>query len=257
MALSKIKTYVNDEVSITVKYTSSTKKWSATSVGLSNYSVYQEVETNSDYKNDYYVVFRTSTVLISLAENLSTDDSIFSVNLASFAVATVTYSYPLAVPTEDTPSYIAKLNSRITALEAENTTLKAQLATLTPKYPWQKFYQGFTKRIEFDGCYEISGYVWLDYYIEEFIKTMDITIVEGEETFLLNSEYLFIFNDNKLDTHFIRVVPSEGIAYLDEIHGGNKTSNLDDETYRFEVDFALEKEYPIRTKFNYVFKKVA
>ena len=117
---------------------------------------------------------------------------------------------------DSTNSYCIEIvDAKILTLETENAALRAQLTTLTPKYPWQNFYEGFDERVEYYDSvhkftYNIRG-------IYESASTI-LQLIINKAALNTDYEYLLILSDDNGQMIFILIDTSTFEAYLNEIN---------------------------------------
>ena len=218
-----------------------------------NCTLTQKTETNPAYKNNYYLIFKSEYEIVSFPDNPNSEDNLKLISNV-FEVATVTYTYPIAVPTEDTPSYIEKLNAKIAALEAENATLKEAINnTLRPKYPWHEVpeYADYTERLEFMSNYNnVMQHIYYTYNSstsELFIYTTNAP------QYCSGTEFLCIICTYDR-TCFFRINYIEKICYKDQEHAGYLYANLNYRIPNYALPFTNSTPDEKRA-FDYVFMK--
>ena len=145
---------------------------------------------------------------------------------------------------------------QIEELKAENTALKAQIATLKPKYSWQKFslYADFTERVEFNGYQYVSKAIGFQYNSSNNLLTVRIPSA------LAKKEYLLIIVDDELLTSYIRYNNTTNTAHFDEYEphlttsGTSSTSGTCRITLPNPLTFTKVDSNVLR-EFKYVFTK--
>ncbi|KAK8876511.1 hypothetical protein M9Y10_006725 [Tritrichomonas musculus] len=149
-----------------------------------------------------------------------------------------------------------ELNEKIIKLESENEILKTTIENLKPKYPWQKFYNEFTEKVDNLGIYNICKYIFFYYTHNDITVQIIYNFVKEEHS----DEYLAIYTTDTGFVYYFRIDILNNKVYVNEINE-NETKTIDGTTAGvaatindFEIK-GLKNVERTRYRFDYVFKK--